>query len=227
MNASDIAEILKTAEDQLASGGILSGSDFWRAVRAVKEDSGLVDQFADRISEIDARAHTQWALLSLPLWLGNLLALVATAIFVWLIGRGYRWAAPWNGVAMIAGAFGLMTSLHSPAHLLVGRAFGMRYTKWFIGEMKRPQPGVKIEYSTYLRTPPKRRAIMHAAGAVVSKLAMWLTFLGGFFAGIPAWALIVLGSASVLTTGTDVFISRRSGDWKKAIREHQFSRNAS
>jgi len=31
----------------------------------------------------------------------------------------------------------------------------------------------------------------------------------------------------VLTTGTDVFISRRSGDWKKAIREHQFSRNAS
>ncbi len=227
MNASDITEILETAERQLADGRSLAGSGFWGAVRSVKQDSTLVERFAERISAIDAEAHNQWALLSMPLWLGNLAALVATAFFIWLVGQGYQWGAPWNGVAMIAGGFGLMTSLHSPAHLLVGRAFGMRYTKWFVGEISRPQPGVKIEYSSYLRTPPMQRAIMHAAGAVVSKLAMWLTFIGGFFAEIPVWALVVLAGGSVLTTATDVVISRRSGDWKKAAREYQFSRNVS
>jgi hypothetical protein len=227
MDASDVAETLDAAEQQLGRGETLAGSGFWRAVRAVKEEPALVDQFADQISEIDTEAHNQWALLSLPLWLGNVLALAAIGFFIWLVGRGYQWAAPWNGVAMIVGAFGLMTSLHSPAHLLVGRAFGIQYTKWFIGEVTRPQPGVKIKYSTYLRTPPKQRAIMHAAGAVVSKLAMWLTFVGGFYAGIPTWALAILGGASLLTTTTDIFISRRSGDWMKAIREYRFRRNAS
>ena len=57
------------------------------------------------------------------------------------------------------------------------------------------QPGLKTDYATYLRTPPAARAVMHAAGAVASKLAPLLVLLLGAIplewslGAYPAWAV--------------------------------------
>ncbi len=227
MRSEEVAEALTRAEQHLERGEGLAGSGFWKAVRAVKDSTALAGEFSSRIARIDAKAHDDWALLTIPLWVGSILAATGTGTLVWLVGQAYQWAEPWNTVAMVVGGFGLMTAVHSPAHLLVGRALGMRYSKWFIGSFQRPQPGVKIEYSSYLTTPPQYRAVMHAAGAVASKLALWLTFWAGFVAEIQLWGLVILGLGAVVTTITDFTIGFKSGDWKKARREWRFFRNAS
>ncbi len=43
----------------------------------------------------------------------------------------------------------------------------MRVIYWFVGTIRRPQPGVKVDYASYLRAPPRQRAWMHASGAIV------------------------------------------------------------
>lgn len=224
---AEVADALTKAEQQLERGEGLAGSGFWKAVGVVKQSPTLIKEHGSRIAAIDAQAHKDWALVSVPLWLGSVLAALVSVALVWLVGRGYQWATPWDTVAMVVGGFGLMTAVHSPAHLIVGTIFGMKYSHWFVGSLKRPQPGVKIEYSSYLSTPPLLRAVMHASGAVASKLALWLTFWAGLVAEIETWGLLILGVGALVTTITDFTIGFKSGDWKKARREWRFFRNAS
>src|SRR5439155_23826878 len=48
---------------------------------------------------------------------------------------------------------------------VAGVAAGIRFIGWFLDGPTRLQPGLKIDYASYLRTPARRRAWMHAAGA--------------------------------------------------------------
>src|SRR5690606_7533635 len=101
----------------------------------------------------------------------------------------------------------------------VGRMLGIRFTSWFIGTLKRPQPGVKIEYVSYLRAEPQDRAWMHASGAIVTKLIPFAMLGAAIAAGLPWWArwgLVGIGVASILT---DAIWSTKASDWKKYRRE--------
>ena len=64
----------------------------------------------------------------------------------------------------------LLVTTHGLGHLAVGKARGMKFTHWFVGTMQRPQPGVKLDYATYLRVDAVGRAWMHASGAIVTKI---------------------------------------------------------
>lgn len=214
-----IEESLDRAEAAVAAGEGLAGTGFWQAVREVKRQPELVERFADRIERIDARAHRDWALLVVPLWLGTSLAVIATLAGLALIGLAYELNGGAAVIAFFAGVGVLLVSTHGLAHLIVGRAMGIRFTYWFVGELKQPQPGVKTDYSSYLRTDARRRAWMHASGAIATKTIPFLLIGAAAAAGLPAWsiwALAGLGAAMVLT---DVLWSTRASDWKKFRRE--------
>ena len=79
----------------------------------------------------------------------------------------------------------ILVTTHGLTHLAVGTLMGMRFTHWFVGKLTQPQPGVKLDYATYLRAPATSRAWMHASGAIVTKL-MPFVFLGAAIAaGVP------------------------------------------
>lgn len=221
-----IEESLQNAEASVAAGKGLGGTGFWQAVSDVKSNPELVSRYADRIAEIDRRAHANWALLIVPLWLGTAFMVAALLAGFALIG----WAYYLDGFPAVlvfgAGVVALLATTHGLAHLVVGRIVGMRFTSWFIGKISQPQPGVKIDYSTYLRTSPRKRAWMHASGAITTKAIPFLMIPAALAADLPTWVTWVLLAAGVGQILTDILWSTKSSDWKKFSREMEFAQGS-
>lgn len=223
---SSIEESLDNAESSVAVGKGLAGTGFWRAVSEVKSDPELVERYADRIAAIDTKAHANWALITVPLWLGTIVMVVGLLAGLALVGWAYYVDGFTAAIIFGVGVFALLGTTHGLAHLVVGWSVGIRFTSWFVGKLSQPQPGVKIDYSTYLRTNPRKRAWMHASGAIVTKLMPFLLIPAAFAAQLPGWAIWVLLAAGVGQIVTDVAWSTRSSDWKKFRREMGFAQES-
>jgi hypothetical protein len=224
MTRQDIEQALMAAETAVAAGRGVGGTGFWKAVSAVKADPALVEPYAERIGRIDRAAFEPWALFKLPGAAGTAIMAAGTAAGLLLVLWGYYVEAPWNGLLLLAGTGVTEATTHGLAHLFTGRVFGMRFTHWFVGSVRRPQPGVKVDYATYLRTPARRRAWMHASGAVVTKAIPFLALGPAFVMPAPWWTttlLLLLGVGQVVT---DLLWSVTSSDWKKYRREMSFAR---
>jgi hypothetical protein len=226
MDGSRIGAILGDAERAASAGQPVGPTGFWKAVAAVKRDPDLIDAHADWIARIDRAAFKTWALLVVPIWLGNVLAIGATLIGLALVGWSYYLDGIGAAVAFLFGFGIVLVTTHGLAHLTVGTVMGMRFTHWFVGTLLQPQPGVKLDYATYLRAPASSRAWMHASGAIFTKV-MPFAFIGAAIAaGVPdwvPWALVVIGLVMI---GIDVFWSTKSSDWKKFRREMRFDQSA-
>lgn len=224
MDQAQLESTLSAAEAALASddGVDLAALGFWKAVAAAKRDPNLRDRYATRIAAIDRKAFERWAFFHVPIRIGTWLMMAFTAVFIGVVGAAYYAPDPWDGLLLLGGTGGLLVTTHGLGHLGVGRAVGIRFTHWFIGTLLRPQPGVKIDYESYLHTPARRRALMHASGAVVTKSLPFLMLGAAWGMDAPAWAWWILGTAGVVTILTDVLWSVRSSDWKRYQRERGY-----
>ena len=225
MPSTEIDAALDAAEAALDTNGrvVLRGTGFWRAVATVKSDRSLVDRYADRIGAIDQAAFRSWVPILIPLWPGTLAAILGAVVALVLIGLAYGTAAPWNGVWFLLGTGGLLVATHGLAHLAVGSVVGIRFTTWFAG-FKPPQPGVKTDYASYLRSPARSRAGMHASGAIVTKSIPFLLLPSALIAGVPTWTVIVLVGLGVFQLITDALWSTKVSDWAKYRREMVIAR---
>lgn len=216
---------INAARVAVESGESLAGTGFWKLVSDIKRDDSH-DRYIDDVAAIDQLAFQNWALVQVPLWLGTALMLLGTVVGLVLVGLAYPETGTWSGVLILAGMGVLLVTTHGLAHLLVGAIVGIRFTSWFIGTIGRPQPGVKTDYATYLRTPAVARAWMHASGAIVSKLIPFLLIGAALAADAPSWAVWVLLVVGVVTVVTDIVWSTNASDWKKFRREMEFARGS-
>ena len=225
MDRGKVEGVLSCVERKLADDSAvgLRGSGFWKAVAAVKQAPDLVEEFAGRIAVIDRQAFERWALLTIPMSIGTVAAAIGTVVGLVLVGFAYNTPDPWNGVLLLAGMGVILVATHGLAHLVVGRLAGIRFTHWFVGTVGRPQPGVKTDYATYLATDPRRRAWMHASGAIVSKIVPFALIPAALIAGVPAWTTILLVVVAVVSIITDILWSTKASDWKKFRREMSFA----
>lgn len=203
----------------------LRGLGFWRIVRQVKVDRVLIDAHAAQIGRIDTRAFRRGVRFRLPVWLGNALlvaGVAAGAVAVW-------WSCvsdtPWlKGVALVLAGAVWTVAFHDPAHWVVGRAIGIRFTDYFLGGPPPPRPGLKTDYASYLRADPNSRAWFHASGAIATKVAPFLALSFWPLSGAPWWsavALLIIGSGSIVT---DVLFSTKTSDWMRFSRERAVAR---
>jgi hypothetical protein len=228
MDRARVEAILEAADKAVSTGSPVAPTGFWKAVTAVKRDPGLVEAYADRIARIDRASLKGWALVTVPLWLGNVLMIGGTAIGLTTVAWAYYLEGPASGVVFLLGFGMVLVTTHGLGHLVVGSLLGMRFTHWFMGPLLPPlPPGVKVDYSTYLRAPARSRAWMHASGAIVTKL-MPFAFLGAALAArVPTWvvwALVAIGLAQIVT---DVLWSAKASDWKKFRRELALAQRSS
>lgn len=219
MDREGIEEALGRAESALERGDGLKGTGFWKAVGAIKRDPELVEPFADRVASIDRMAFERWALVTIPAAIGTTLMVIGTLAGLGLVWWAYGVETPWNGVLLLVGTAVTLVTTHGLAHLVVGRVVGIRFTHWFVGTIGRPQPGVKTDYSSYLRTPPRSRAWMHAAGAITTKFIPFLALPPALVMDAPGWTVVVLTVVGVAQILTDVLWSTKVSDWKKFSRE--------
>jgi hypothetical protein len=222
----DIGPELDRIEAAVAAGDTdLKALGFWRLVARVKPDRVLVDRYAGQIARIDTAAFRLGVGLRAPVWVGNVLLTAATA--AGLAGAILARAASSSALAglLLLGAGAVWTvSLHSPTHWVVGRMVGIRFTDYFIGGPPPPRPGLKTDYATYLRADPQSRAWMHAAGAIMTKIAPLLALAFWPGSGAPWWSAAGLAALCALSIATDIAFSVKLSDWKKFRRERAVAR---
>lgn len=210
----------------------LSVLGFWRLVRRVKLDPGLAYHWADEVGRIDRMVFERRERTRFPVWLGNAVLALGSAVLVAFVplavGLARDAATPEPVVPglMVVAATGLSATLHDPAHWLVGRLAGMRFLWYFFDGPLRIQPGIKVDYETYLRASPGARAWMHACGALASKAAPFAVFAAAYLphraAGydlFPPWALWAVLGVGLVQILSDVLYSTKKSDWKKVRRE--------
>ncbi len=203
----------------------LSELGFWRLLAKVKVDPALSAHWADQAGRIDRMAFEARVRTRFPVWLGNLVLLLealvgAAAVVVALRATNEVLA----GLALIVAAVAWSVSLHDPAHWAVGRLVGIRFTCYFLGGPFPPRPGLKTDYATYLRTKPGDRALMHASGAIATKLAPFVALAFYPASAAPAWAAWLLLAIGLFQIATDVLFSTKTSDWKKVRRERAVAR---
>ncbi|HLF43092.1 MAG TPA: hypothetical protein VJA46_06140 [Acidimicrobiia bacterium] len=226
MDDAEITETLHIAEVAVKAGEPLGPTGFWRAVAAVKADPALIEEHADRIGVIDSTAFRNWALMTVPLWIGNLVMIGGTLLGLALVGWSYSLGGTGAAIAFLLGFGAILVATHSLGHLLVGSWFGIRFTRWFIGTFRRPQPGVKLDYASYLRAPARSRAWMHASGAVVTKIVPFALIGAALAAAVPSWVIWVLLVVGIGQIVTDALWSTNASDWKKYLREMRFAQSS-
>lgn len=220
MERQSVEQALERAEEAVAGGRGLEGTGFWKAVGGARRDSSLAGEYAGRIASIDRRAFEQGVRLRVPAGLG-------TAVLAAGTGTGVAALVLAGGVdsrlirsMVFLGAFGVLeVSTHSLAHWVVGRMMGMKFTYYFLGGPPPPRPGAKLDYATYLKVPPARRAVMHASGAVVTKVIPFALIPVARSLDLPGWVTLILVVVGIGQIVTDVLLSTKSSDWKKVKRE--------
>jgi hypothetical protein len=210
MRAEEVEAILAACEQAISAGVALDLRElgFWRAVSAVKRQPELIERYADRIGAIDRSAFEQRVAFRIPIVLGTI-GLGSGA----LLGLGM--VATRKSLLLLVGAGLLLGTTHDLGHLLAGRLVGIRFTWWFLDGPTRVQPGLKTDYATYLRVPPRSRALMHAAGALVTKFVPFVVLP----LANPPWVRRVLVAIGILQVVTDLVFSTRQSDWKRVRRE--------
>lgn len=223
MDDAQIEAALAAAEEAVAVGAPLSGTGFWPAVAAVKRDQSRVGRFGERIAAIDQAAFSAWAVVKVPFGIGTALMVAGTMGGLALIWWAYYLTDLTASIVFLLGTGALLVATHGLAHLVVGRLAGIKFTSWFIGSWLQPQPGVKVDYQTYLATPPRRRAWMHASGAITTKLLPFALVGAAAASGAQGWVPVALLVFGVVTIVTDVLWSTNASDWKRYRREMGFA----
>lgn len=226
MREAEVESILSACEAALARGGKvdLGGLGFWKAVAAVKHHPEWREQYAERIAAIDQQAFERGVKLRVPVWLG--IAVLAAGSVIGLASVVASLLAPWRwkSLLLLGGTGALMVATHDLAHFIVGRALGIRFTSLFLGGKLVIEPGIKIDYDSYLHVTPCRRAWMHASGAITTEVIAIVTLLISLAGGFPRWVKWLLGGNALVVTLTEIFFSTRYSDWKRFRREMRIAR---
>lgn len=226
MDESSVERTLAACEQQLRADGTpdLRALGFWRAVAAVKRHPELVDRYATRIATIDRAVFRRRVGLVFPVALGVIALDLGLFGGLVLLGVATLVDHPWREVLVLLATGALDVTTHGLAHLAVGTLVGIDFTDWFADLPKRPQPGFKIDYASYLRASPRQRAWMHAAGAIATKLTPFLVIPYAVAIGTDTWAVLALLALGVVQILFDVLYSVRASDWKKFRREMRLAR---
>jgi hypothetical protein len=226
LTGDSVAEKLAQIREQVERGSDLRGSGFWGIVSKLRRDRGLTERFAEEVAAIDRRAFESAVKLRVPFWLGTLVLVGATAVGTGAVIQA-RLLPPTPRTFIFLAGFGtLLISTHSLTHVIVGRLFGIRFTHYFFGGPPPPRPGAKVDYASYLLTAPKRRAYMHASGAIVTKILPFAFIPAGLAMKVDRWAIYVLAGLGVIQIVTDVLFSTKASDWKKVLRELKAARSS-
>ncbi len=208
MDTGEIEEVLNKVKAELSQGnyGAAGNLGFWRVVRVAKKNPEIGENFAEMIGEIDRLLFESKAWIKLDYRTGTIIELIGAVIGVFLLYFGATLTGIESTIFYVASAVVLMTALHPISHIIAAKLFGIKFHFYYPNGPEKVLPTLKVDYSTYLKTPPKSRALFHLVGAVNSVLVTFLVFLLALL--LPATTDItktVLAALWLFTTASELF----------------------
>lgn len=196
-------------------GQINSNRDFKTLLHRVKKDRINDDDLLEQIENVSVKRFRENVSFTLSIAFGNLLATIAT---IAAIIMALRISSEWM---LYLSALVLMTSLHPLSHFLTGSLLGIKFTHYYLDGPARFEPTLRIDYSSYLKAPPRRRALMHASGVVGTVAAPLIVALMALNkgAGDAAFNLFIL---FLLLVVFELLTSTKTGDLMRAKREYGY-----
>lgn len=214
-----IAERLDAVEREV-DGGDLRLFGFWKLVAEIKKDPKLSQKFADQVGRIDRKAFEKKVGFKVSIWLGHAAEVAGVVLGAALIWISFAHANELvRSLSIAAASVILSAAVHPLAHYALGRLYGIKFLYYFPDGPAKIEPTLKIDYASYLRAHPKRRAAMHLAGPAATVLAALACMAVGLLAEIAQWAKIFLLLYFLFILATDVFLSPQAGDIKRVKRE--------
>ncbi|MBI4132570.1 MAG: hypothetical protein HY473_00515 [Candidatus Sungbacteria bacterium] len=196
-------------------------ADFFELIRAFKNSPELLRSHAKSLGELNREiflaSHRVF-----PVGWG---ALAEILILVVSIAAGLAAILAKEPALIVIAQIGTVIALHPLLHLLAGTLMGIRFLGFYLNGPLRIEPGVKVDYETFLLRTGRRRALFFLAGIAGTFTGAFGWLLIGYFYSLPALYVNILLAISLLLFISEFIPPRLFGfkwyksDLYKALRE--------
>ena len=192
-----------------------SAKEFREIVSHVKKERSNDEALLGKIEKVSLGRFRKKVSFTLDVRTGNLLeGVVTVAAIIMALQSASNWI-------LYLSALILMTTLHPLSHYLTGAISGIRFTHYYLNGPARVEPTLRIDYSSYLKTSGRKRALMHLSGVIGTVAAPLIVALIAVYRGENA-ASANLVYLFILLIVFELLTSTRIGDLMKAKREYRF-----
>ena len=206
---NDLKERVKKLENNY------NGKEFLSIVNKIKKDKINDDELLTQIENLSRKRFEGKVSLTLGLFTGNLLEIIATMASIVL---AFRVNTDWMLYLCV---LILMATLHPLSHYLAGRLFGIRFTHYYLNGPARIEPTLRINYFSYLKAKGVKRALMHASGVIGTLAAPLIVALIALDKGDLGVAMNLIYFFLLLIV-FELLTSTKIGDLMKAKREYEY-----
>lgn len=191
------------------------GKDFLAIVNQVKKDRINDDELFVQIENISRKRFRERVAFTASVPLGNMLESVITIAALFL---AFQISSGWM---LYAAALILMTTLHPLAHYVTGSIFGIRFTHYYLNGPARIEPTLRIDYSSYLKSSGRKRALMHVSGVIGTVVAPLVAAAIALDRGANGVVFNLLFFFFALVV-FELLTSTKTGDLMRAGREYGY-----
>lgn len=192
-----------------------SRKDFRAVVDAVKKDRISDEELLTQIENVSRRNFVDKVSFTLGVPAGNVLAGIVTIATLLLA------ATTTSHWMLYICALILLATLHPLSHYITGSLFGIRFTHFYLDGPARFEPTLRIDYASYLRVSPVKRALMHASGVIGTVMAPLIVAIIALSKGAEG-AAFYLFIFFLLLIVFELLTSTKSGDLMRARREYGY-----
>lgn len=193
--------------------GRYSGKVFREVVEQVKKDKINDDALLAQIESISLGRFKEKVQFKPGIAVGNLIAASVTIAAIFLAFKG-------SGLMLYISAFILMAALHPLSHYVTGALFGIRFTHYYLNGPAKFEPTLRIDYFSYLKVSPGKRALMHVSGVIGTTAAPLIVALAAL--NRDASIALNLFILFLLLIVFELLTSTKKGDLMRTKREYGF-----
>jgi len=202
---------------------------FWDIVREAKRNKEIAIKYGDKISEINKYVfEKKWKWKFAPIYgISAMLVISVITILAFPYALNDRF---YLSVYLPVASFILSASLHPITQYIVGRVFGIKFLYFYLRGIYifsrtskgkfHIEPALKLEYASYLRTNPLKRAIMHISGSIITILIVFLFFWLSLVFNVYLWSQVICGGIAISYLLTEIIYSPKYAAWKHFLEEY-------
>jgi len=151
--------------------------EFYALVKEIRKEPGAISTYAGRLGEINRLIFFSEHRFRVPMVLGTGIELL---VFFLAAGLGSATILQENSLAIVVAQVLTVSTLHPLAHVLAGKSLGMGFLGYYFNGPMKIEPGVKVDYASFLVRTSKERAFFFFAGVLGTLIPAFFWLMAGF-----------------------------------------------